>query len=51
MGVATELVDADDSLNSGLGLDTSPSVATDATNATDPHLSASEQDTASSEYC
>jgi hypothetical protein len=51
MGGATELPDADDSLSSGLGLDTSPSALADSINATDPHLSTSQQDAASSEYC
>jgi hypothetical protein len=48
---ATELLDADESLSSVPGLDTSPSALLDSINATDPHLPASQQDATSSEYC
>jgi hypothetical protein len=47
---SSELLDADDSLSSGLGRNTSHITAADSVNAADPPVSASQQDAANSEY-
>ncbi|KDR20319.1 1-phosphatidylinositol 3-phosphate 5-kinase isoform X2 [Zootermopsis nevadensis] len=49
MGGVAELLDADESLSSGQGLDTSSSALADSINATDSHLSAFQQDAVSNQ--